>query len=302
MPAVFKTINGGVTWTRERLPRATPELAGMHFVDANDGWAVGTAYNDTTGAETGWVLHTTDGGLTWTRVPDTSAILGYSVIFTDALHGWIGGDSGVYATTDGGVTWKPVSSAYGVTSVAAADAKHVWAGGMGFMVSTVDGAGDTAAPATVERRRRRQLYARTAVSLHLLSDDIGGAGLAGLQYKIDDDAWRDGEAVQVQAPANHANDGEHILYFRATDNAGNREATQARDVIIDTLGPACAAPRRMEVDAGGSGILYFYAADATSGVRRIELTLRDTPRACGAALHRALERLASSGRLRATTG
>jgi len=73
------------------------ELTDVHFVDQNNGWISG--WTET-------MLHTTDGGATWTNqnIPPNNAY--YSVFFTDLLNGWATGYAGkIVHTTDGGETW-----------------------------------------------------------------------------------------------------------------------------------------------------------------------------------------------------
>ena len=54
------------------------------------------------GTPTSWLMQTTDGGSSWTRVTLPSAAYYLtSVHFVDAQHGWVGGDA-VWETTDGG--------------------------------------------------------------------------------------------------------------------------------------------------------------------------------------------------------
>ena len=72
-------------------------LIDMTFVDAQTGWAVGTA---------GTVLKTTDRGETWvTQSSGTTQAL-RNVFFLDHQTGWVVGDGGtVLRTTDGGSSW-----------------------------------------------------------------------------------------------------------------------------------------------------------------------------------------------------
>jgi len=271
--AIFATTNGGLTWTKGALPKGAPEISDLQFLDADTGWAVGVSYDYRTEQETGWVLRTIDGGKTWTRVPGLDDAVPYAVRFSDAQHGWIGGDNGVYATTDGGTTWDPVAGGSGVTAIAAVDPQHVWAFGSGFLVSTVDASGDTAAPATVDQHLDSS-YSSKPVTVHLLASDIGGSGVASTDYSADGGTtWQPGTDITIEAPADHANDGDHAILYRSTDNAGNVEATETRSVGIDTLGPACSAPRKSVVNAGRQGILYFKASDATSGVARATISV-----------------------------
>ena len=89
--------------------RAGGDLRGVWFTDANTGWIAGSI----------GLLHTTDGGHTWTATPGMGGYRLNAVQFTDALHGWVVGDGGVILhTADGGATWSRLES--GVTE----DLKH----------------------------------------------------------------------------------------------------------------------------------------------------------------------------------
>ena len=56
---IFKTTDGGVTWTPKPSPTTAP-LFSVSFIDNNNGFAVGGF---------GKILKTTNGGETWTNVP-----------------------------------------------------------------------------------------------------------------------------------------------------------------------------------------------------------------------------------------
>lgn len=271
--AMFASTNGGTTWKQERLPKGAPAITGLQFVSATEGWAVGLAYDDSTAtAETGWVLHTTDGGATWSRVDALDNAQATTVRFSDAQHGWLGGQNGVYATSDGGATWQRVAAGYGVEAVTATDPAHVWAFGDGFLISTIDAAGDTAAPATLDQHGDYG-WSRKATAIDFRANDIGGGTVASTQSSLDGGPWLTGATVTVPAYADHHFDGEHTVQYRSTDTWGNREQTESRFVGIDTLGPACSVPRTSIVDSGGVGALYFLATDETSGVAKATISI-----------------------------
>jgi photosystem II stability/assembly factor-like uncharacterized protein len=108
------TNDGGNTWTQQSVPnQGSLDLLGINFSDANNGWAVG-------GSELGGgtILHTSDGGTTWTvQVPNGTTVGLQAVQFADASHGWaVGGTVYPFApgygvailhTSDGGTTWTP---------------------------------------------------------------------------------------------------------------------------------------------------------------------------------------------------
>jgi photosystem II stability/assembly factor-like uncharacterized protein len=272
MGAIFHSTDDGYTWTKEKLPKGAPDMTGLQFLDANVGWATGVSYDDNGDVQQAWVLQTTDGGTTWTRRADLNDTLATTVHFSDAQHGWLGGLNGVYATSDGGSTWQRVAGGYGVEAIAATDQSHVWAFGDGFLVSTLDTSADTAAPATFVAGYDFAWH-RDPTTVRLSADDVGGSGVASTQSSFDGGPWTPGAAVAVPAAADHRNDGVHTILYRSTDNAGNQEQTEQASVLVDTLGPACAAPRAAIVDAGKKGVLDFIATDDLSGVKQATVSI-----------------------------
>jgi hypothetical protein len=113
----------------------TQHLSDVHFTDANNGWITSSF---------GTLLHTTDGGDTWT-VEDPGTTHSLSAIhFIDSQNGWICGGNNTNAsilhTSDGGTTWNPDDPGtsdylYGIYLT---DATHGWAVGIhGHIVSTI---------------------------------------------------------------------------------------------------------------------------------------------------------------------
>ncbi len=272
LPGIFASTNGGLTWAKEKVPAAAQEITDLQFLDASDGWAVGTSYGQNDDPEQGWVLHTTDGGHTWDRLTSLSDVLASTVHFSDASDGWIGGLNGVWATTDGGASWQQVAGGEGVTAIAATDASHVWAFGDGFLVSPLDVSGDTAAPVTLVNDF--EAWYNKPATIALAPNDVGGGAPQSTQFSTGGGAsWENGTTVSIDAPADHGNDGEHTVLYRSTDTAGNQEQTERLMVGIDTLGPACSVPRKAVVGTGKTGTLYFMAEDATSDVARATVSI-----------------------------
>jgi photosystem II stability/assembly factor-like uncharacterized protein len=133
---ILITRDGGSTWTRvppESLPPALPNEGAfaasgtnVTVVPPGDVW-IGTG-----AAQRSRVLHSIDGGTTWTIADTplaTSASAGiFSIAFRDRLHGIVvGGDykkesqpgQNAAITSDGGATWIPVQGLGGFRSVVA---------------------------------------------------------------------------------------------------------------------------------------------------------------------------------------
>lgn len=100
---VFKTTNGGATWTNKLLGTTTTAgSTGVFFLNDNVGYVAGY----------GNFSKTTNAGSTWTTIAmpklTTAAVNLATVFFTSELVGHAVGVNGYYAKTiDGGATWIP---------------------------------------------------------------------------------------------------------------------------------------------------------------------------------------------------
>ncbi len=86
---IFRTRDGGRHWTQQQVPIA---VAKFRFFDAKNGIAVGAG-----------VLHTSDGGDTWT-LQQGSTNPGF---FISPDEGWYVSENTALHTTDGGSNWDP---------------------------------------------------------------------------------------------------------------------------------------------------------------------------------------------------
>ena len=98
---IYRTTNGGVTWSRRRLPgQSNGGLESIVFLSARRGWLLAT---------TG-LYHTTNGGRTWRRLPVSRSFTGtsFELTFRNTRSGWMLGGSGseVLRTADGGRHWR----------------------------------------------------------------------------------------------------------------------------------------------------------------------------------------------------
>lgn len=125
---LFRTVDGGQTWAREAADTVFDFIT-VSFVDADEGWAGGVYDWDNQSA----LMHTTDGGATWSFVPTGDAVWTFDIAkvqFLDADHGWIlQSYAGQMArTTDGGATWQVLDTAgmTGTSDFTFLDAQHGW--------------------------------------------------------------------------------------------------------------------------------------------------------------------------------
>jgi photosystem II stability/assembly factor-like uncharacterized protein len=125
---VFKTSNGGSTWTKQIGLTGDNRLVGISFQDTSTGIAVGGEWSGGGGAECiacswsikGIILLTNDGGVSWEMVSSDSTQYLTSVTFKDEENGWaVGGNyiscglpmpydstsAVILHTSDGGRTW-----------------------------------------------------------------------------------------------------------------------------------------------------------------------------------------------------
>lgn len=111
--AIWKTSDGGTTWTQQWRD-ATTFSDGIKFFDANNG----VAYFDPAPASEWIVVTTSDGGATWNRVPQSNlppadgANEEYGLapaLFVYGNNAWFTSysnvDSRIYYSTDKGLTW-----------------------------------------------------------------------------------------------------------------------------------------------------------------------------------------------------
>jgi len=94
-PIIIKSTDGGFTWNPISAPGNSYYLRAVDFV-GNEGWAVGRF---------GTIIHTTDGGNTWTFQPNPATNTLFDVDFSDNLHGIACGQGIILYTTDGGQNW-----------------------------------------------------------------------------------------------------------------------------------------------------------------------------------------------------
>jgi photosystem II stability/assembly factor-like uncharacterized protein len=147
--ALLSTSDGGERWE----VRTRPVEDAMHdvfFTDARTGWIVceRSIFSPMQKEESiSYLLKTTDGGETWSRVDVTRGedvdIKLVGLRFADASHGWVYGEAGVlYATADGGQTWsrQRVPTRHLLLGASFADARTGWLSGGGLtLLTTTDG-------------------------------------------------------------------------------------------------------------------------------------------------------------------
>lgn len=115
---VYKTIDGGTTWTQINNGLTDPAVEAVH-VDQNNSDVV------LAGTYSAGIFRSTDGGDTWTRV----AAMGPTGSFIDFQGAIYAGTSqGVAASTDGGATWAIIEPTTAPVGSLATNGSAVYAG------------------------------------------------------------------------------------------------------------------------------------------------------------------------------
>jgi photosystem II stability/assembly factor-like uncharacterized protein len=87
----------GAGWVGGRQGRAGKDLNAVYFADARRGWAAGDG---------GLVLHTEDGGRTWSQQNIGTDENVDDIYFRDKTDGYLLAVNQIFTTEDGGQTWK----------------------------------------------------------------------------------------------------------------------------------------------------------------------------------------------------
>ncbi|HYZ93199.1 MAG TPA: Ig-like domain-containing protein, partial [Actinomycetota bacterium] len=98
-----------------------------------------------------------------------------------------------------------------------------------------------------------------------LSVNETGSGIASTLHRVDGGTFQNGTTIVIPGPADHSNDGVHMIEYRSTDVAGNVEALRSATVRIDTTLPVTSddAPAGWQTSAV---TVTLTASDALSGI------------------------------------
>ncbi|MFC2072848.1 FG-GAP-like repeat-containing protein, partial [Chloroflexota bacterium] len=149
-----KTTNGGASWTIVN-ENSSPSylISSVDFINSSEGWAAirGRPLGKDWSTSTYAVLHTRDGGATWTGHDTGISHYSRSIDFVDTNNGWMVGSNGkILHTSNGGSTWisqtsNTTSTLYGVSFV---DANNGWVVGSNGTILHTSNSGNTWSPQT----------------------------------------------------------------------------------------------------------------------------------------------------------
>lgn len=87
-------------WVAERRGAVGKDLNAVYFTDSKRGWAAGDA---------GLVLHTEDGGVTWSQQLIATSDSINDIYFRDKEDGYLLAGNMIFRTDDRGLTWREVT-------------------------------------------------------------------------------------------------------------------------------------------------------------------------------------------------
>ncbi len=158
-PDVVRSEDGGQSWQLQNGGRLV-RLRAVDFVNENEGWVVGERLRppEHRNERNGIIMHTTDGGRTWSvqALPAAETFrLFEGIDCWDAQTCWVvGWDGRIFHTEDGGQTWvrQPSGTGTWLHDVAfASDTRGFVGGNTGLLLATSDG-GATWTPLSLSTR------------------------------------------------------------------------------------------------------------------------------------------------------
>ena len=130
---MLTSSDGGSTWSAHDLRIAGAHVNDVSFPTVDDGWAVVWIQPiNGSGSIGDRIMHTSDGGVTWTS---QSRAFATSITSVGPQHVWACGGNTVRSTTNGGATWTShtvaadVRGQWYLQDISFVDATHGWAVG-----------------------------------------------------------------------------------------------------------------------------------------------------------------------------
>lgn len=243
---LFISTDAGATWHTGTIPMAPgPGLVTPFVLDPEHAWLVTPGPDSTPQASQGYptdvlslvIDRTTDGGRTWQQstAPGNYAGTGQSLVFVDALHGFLmcsatrqsdTGLSTVLRTDDGGRTWTVAGTGDWLGSMfAASDAHTLWAG-------AEQDAGPVVRPILDVSRDGGRTWGTAALPGLVGPSNQGGA----MHYLTEPPVFLDANNGIVAIAANNPT-GPVTTFYRTTDGGRTWSKTGDRGADV-SYGPA----------------------------------------------------------------
>ena len=145
---VIKSTDGGDSWSYIDMSAYATRLVDILFLTPEIGFATGTAAPASSG---GVILHTIDGGASWSTVCTTNAVsdIVWKIQRLDNQHCFasiysepVNDDTRMLRSADGGMNWEQITVSDQYTyneAIGFMDPLHGWAGGDAVLWETTDG-------------------------------------------------------------------------------------------------------------------------------------------------------------------
>lgn len=205
---LYKTIDGGDTWSTVPLPQEWTNTYDIVFSSSNKGIICGES-----------VFHTQDGGDQWSELPSINRQF-TAMHFTDSIHGWMVGEWGnIYRSNDGGSTWDRFdhdATSAALKAVTFSDDMNGWATGRGGTIIKIDNAATGINIPTYDKSSSLQIqnYPNPVASQTTISFRLTRPGMAILSI-YDLSGRCISKLVNEIKPA-----GTHNVQWNGTDDAG----------------------------------------------------------------------------------
>lgn len=120
---------------------------------------------------------------------------------------------------------------------------------------------DTTPPQTQVSGADDAWHAESVTLAFAASDSL--AGVAYTESRLDGGEWTKGDTRTLLAGLDHADDGTHVVAYRAVDAAGNREAAKTCRVRIDTTGPTTISLGKVVAQRGRTATFKYRVNDVS---------------------------------------
>lgn len=197
---MIKTTDGGITWNVTAWPAGLPRCTEMYFV--ND--SVGLAFYYYVQPSMGYILRTTDAGITWVRVYLDPNLYEGNFCFFDDLNGVCGSPTIYYSTkmlvtNDGGISWSGDINYdmpyYSTNSIVQVDQTTAISGGLYGSLFKTNDRGETWNSLTTRKLWGNMIAAQfpDPENGYVLSESLWGGVLSTSLMKTEDggSSWTD---------------------------------------------------------------------------------------------------------------